>query len=347
MKTVRCYRVSLFSTALACFLAVSLAVPVTALAQSRSEESASTTTNYTGAATITYTGKWHMTEITRNWSGGTAAVSIWGPSGSPSPSDPGVPRAQATLAFTGTGVKWIGARGPTGIANVYLDGNFVEEVDTFANNPPEHPEQLQAVLFAVSGLADGPHTLAIEVTGNKNPGSAGYYIVVDAFDIEGNPSGRIQETGPAAVTYFGTWILGDNFPGNGWSGGTGAYSYAEGAPGIVPASTPEGGGEGILRVTTRAVFTFNGTGVNWIGGRGPLGGVANVYVDGVFEGQVDTFAPLGETQVPLFISSVLPAGIHALAIEVTGTKSAASSCDPATAVPSCFIVIVDAFDVTP
>ncbi|MGH8638949.1 MAG: hypothetical protein ACREVD_01995 [Burkholderiales bacterium] len=86
MKTDRCHDGSWFSAVLVCFLAVGLAAPVVAHSQTRAEETAPATTNYTGAATITYIGKWHLTEITRGWSGGTAAVSVWGPGGSASPS---------------------------------------------------------------------------------------------------------------------------------------------------------------------------------------------------------------------------------------------------------------------
>lgn len=313
--------------ALTCFILTSGAMaPITTLAQTRVEETEATATHYTGTAFITYTGKWHLGEITRNWSGGTAAVSIWGPSGSPSPSDLNVPAARVTLSFTGTGVSWIGARGPQlGIANVFLDGVFLASVDTYSAQ-----EEIQAVLGTLNGFANGPHTLAIEVTGTKNPSSTDFGIVVDAFDIEGSPSGRIQETGEAAIAYFGIWILGDaTRPGA--SGGTFSYSYAENASGIVPASTPEGGIS--MRVTTRAVFTFRGTRVTWIGLKNSAAGVARIYLDGVFVDQVDTFAPVEETQAPLFTSNVLAAGIHTLAIEVTD--------------PSNRHIAVDAFDVTP
>jgi hypothetical protein len=319
-------------------LAVGLAAPVyVAHAQSRSEETASTATNFTGTATLTYTGKWHQTEVVRNWSGGTAATSIWGPAGSASPSDPNVPAAEVTLSFNGTGVNWIGARGPqTGIARVFVDGDPLGvEVDTYA---PQ--EEIQAVVGTLSGLAPGPHTLRIRVAGTKNPSSTGFVIVVDAFDIEGAGGGRIQETGPAATLYYGNWIQGDDTR-QPLTSGTFAYSYAEPTVGISPAVPP---GQG---VTTRAVFTFRGTRVTWIGSKQPQGGIANVYVDGRFVAEVDTFAPSEQHQVPLFTSAPLPTGIHTLAIEVTGTKSAASTCAPATAVPSCFGVVVDAFDVTP
>src|SRR6185503_7849357 len=51
------------------------------------------------------------------WSGGSASLGF-------------VAAARATLSFTGTGVSWIGFRGPqAGIANVYLDSALVATVD--------------------------------------------------------------------------------------------------------------------------------------------------------------------------------------------------------------------------
>src|SRR5207302_2459354 len=56
---------------------------------------------------ITYTGDWRPADP-RDWSGGTAVVAE-------------TAGAQATFAFTGTSVNWIGFRGPqTGIARVFL-----------------------------------------------------------------------------------------------------------------------------------------------------------------------------------------------------------------------------------
>jgi len=91
-----------------------------------------------------------------------------------------VPGDQATFAFTGTSVSWIGYRGPqTGIARVILDGNVVaDSLDTYA--PTDVP---QKTVFTLPGLAATSHTLTIEVTGSKNPASLGLSIVVDAFDV--------------------------------------------------------------------------------------------------------------------------------------------------------------------
>jgi hypothetical protein len=88
--------------------------------------------------------------------------------------------ALATFTFTGTSVRFIGQRSiNTGIARVYLDGVLVATVDTVATLF----EEFQATVFSASGLTNTTHTLAIEVTGSRNPESTGNSIVVDAFDV--------------------------------------------------------------------------------------------------------------------------------------------------------------------
>jgi hypothetical protein len=85
--------------------------------------------------------------------------------------------ARATLTFTGTAVSWIGYRDQwSGIAQVYLDGVLQGTIDTYAASA-----QTQASVYTASGLIDGSHTLAIEVTGTHNAVSAGSWVWVDAF----------------------------------------------------------------------------------------------------------------------------------------------------------------------
>ena len=85
----------------------------------------------------------------------------------------------ATLAFIGTGVSWISYTAPfNGIAQVYIDGALNATVDTYA--PAEHA---QAVVYAISGLPAGPHTVTIKVTGTWNPSGCCAWIVLDAFDV--------------------------------------------------------------------------------------------------------------------------------------------------------------------
>jgi glycine cleavage system aminomethyltransferase T len=115
---------------------------------------------------MTYTAGWTQGDTNRAWSGGFAAFAT-------------TAGTEATFTFTGTSVRWIGLRGPqTGIARVFLDGALVAEVDTFAA-----AEEVRAVVFTATGLADASHTLTIEVTGLKNAAAENTFIVVDAFDV--------------------------------------------------------------------------------------------------------------------------------------------------------------------
>ncbi|MEO6436080.1 MAG: hypothetical protein ABIP55_10000, partial [Tepidisphaeraceae bacterium] len=69
-------------------------------------------------------------------------------------------------------------------------------------------------------------------------------------------------------------------------------------------------------------YRFNGTGVRWIGARYPSHGIAEVYLDGVLEREVDTYAARGAWQQTLFEKTDLPAGTHTLKIVVTDRANA-------------------------
>ena len=202
------------------------------------------------------------------------------------------PGSRATFAFTGTAVTWIGARGnQTGIARVFLDGSLAALVDTYAPT-----EQIQQAVFTAAGLANTSHTLTIEVTGQQNAASQSALIVVDAFEVT-SPGMQVQETDPA-IAYSSGWIQGNR--DKAYNEGTTAESTTPGA---------------------QATFTFNGTGVSWIGGRGPQTGIALVYLDGAFVAQIDTYAPTEAPQHTVFTTTGLAAGTHTLTIVVTGLKN--------------------------
>jgi hypothetical protein len=255
---------------------------------------------------VSYTGTGWAHGITNDrWSGGSASASV-------------TAGDQATFTFTGTGVRWLGARGAQhGIARVSLDGAFVTQVDSFqAPTDPNHQVQVQAELFKATGLANGTHTLTIQVTGQQNPASTGAIVVVDAFDVI-TPGTRHEDTDPA-ISYSGAWALGNiDHP---YSEGSGALSTAAG---------------------DQATFSFTGTSVSWIGWLGPQGGMARVFVDGALaNGNVDTFVPTPTegTQNVIFTASGLTPGAHTITILATGTGNPASTGTG---------VVVDAFDVTP
>ena len=218
------------------------------------------------------------------------------------------PGAQATFTFTGTAVSWIGARGTqTGIARVTLDG-VTTSVDTFSAT-----EQIQAAVFTATGLPETSHTLTIEVSGQMNPSSTSPLIVVDGFDVTTSGT-RHQDTDPA-ISY-----------GSGWIQDNRDKAYSEGA--TAESNT----------VGAQATITFNGTGIRWIGARGPQCGIARVLLDGnVVADAVDTYFQSEGPQHTDFSASGLAAGTHTLTIQVTGKNPISTDA----------WILIDAFDVIP
>src|SRR5499427_7376474 len=126
--------------------------------------------------------------------------------------------AQATFTFTGTSVCWIGGRSDeTGIAQVFLDGTLVAQVDTYSKT-----KEVQVPLFTAAGLANTSHTLMISVTGQRNAAATLAFILVDAFDVPAATISRLQETDPSVVFNGTGWLQGDT--SDAWSGGTTAGS---------------------------------------------------------------------------------------------------------------------------
>jgi hypothetical protein len=113
---------------------------------------------------ITYVGLWTHDNNARVWTEGVTATS-------------NQTGATATFHFNGTSVSWIGCEKGSagGTANVYLDDTFVKQVRLSQSYPIEG---YQMTVFREDGLANGPHTLKIEVANTD-----GSYVVVDAFDV--------------------------------------------------------------------------------------------------------------------------------------------------------------------
>jgi hypothetical protein len=87
--------------------------------------------------------------------------------------------SQAKLAFTGTGVSWIGYRDQwSGIAEVYLDGVLKGNIDTYSASALAH-----AAEYSISGLSDTTHSLTIVVTGQRDSQSSGDWVWVDSFIV--------------------------------------------------------------------------------------------------------------------------------------------------------------------
>jgi hypothetical protein len=147
--------------------------------------------------------------------------------------------------------------------------------------------------------------------------------VADAFEIVLSappppPPGtvtRVEETDPAVV-WGDNWIADSTY--GSWSGGSAKYNvYSVGT-------------------SPHAIFTFNGTGVSWIGYRGRYGGIVRVYLDGALTAQLDTYRPEEEIAVPVYTITGLAAGTHSLMVELTALKHPAALASE---------TAVDAFDV--
>lgn len=250
---------------------------------------------------VVYSGNWYANSGTADSGGHASLTNTRG--------------ARVTLTFTGTGVRWFGvADGWAGLATVYLDG-VMKIVDTYSVISKYHEP-----LFSASGLADGPHTLSIEVMHERGPGTDGSWVWIDGFEIEGGApirggitasAGRIEDNNPA-VAYSGRWYLKSD-PNQ--SGDTAVLAMDPG-----------------FRVT----LNFTGTGVSWIGYRDEWSGLARVYVDGQPQTMVDNYRSPAEARAVLYSIGGLPAGAHSLTIEVTGTRSASAKGS---------WIWVDAFDV--
>jgi Bacterial Ig domain len=221
------------------------------------------------------------------------------------------PGAQASLPFNGTSISWIGYRGPdAGIAQVFIDGALAGTVDLYFS-----VARVQPIVFTSAQLADGNHTLTIVATGTKNASSSGTLVVVDAIDVN-RPGTRFEETEPA-VSFAGSWVQGNL--NRAWSLGTIAETGVAGAT---------------------ASFTFTGTEVSWIGCRKLSTGIADVYLDGVFQTEIDTFQapPIEAYQHTIYKATGLANGSHTLTIVVTGRTNPAATNN---------VIVIDAFDVRP
>jgi hypothetical protein len=254
---------------------------------------------------IVYHGTWYTNGNPLNSGGSSALTNAIG--------------ATAVVNFTGTGITWIGALDPwAGMATVYLDGTL-NTVDTYGGSIAGSTLYQQA-LFKARGLANGPHTLSIEVTHRRDANGLGSWVWIDAFDIENGSgvtgaftagTGRTEQNSPA-LTYTGVWLPN--------------------------TSSAQSGGSAVLATNpgSRATISFKGTGITWIAYRDEWSGIARVYVDGVLTSTVDTYLSPFQAQAAAYVINGLVSGTHTLTIEATGTHSSGSSDS---------WIWVDAFDV--
>lgn len=114
--------------------------------------------------TIAYLGSWtYDTQCAGGYSGDSHYTSQQG--------------ASVAFVFKGTSVAWMGQRDKNyGLADVYLDGVFVETVDCYGQE-----NTYQQILFQKVGLTPGEHVLTIVCKGQKSAAAEDCVIDIDSF----------------------------------------------------------------------------------------------------------------------------------------------------------------------
>ena len=127
--------------------------------------------------------------------------------------------AGLVVNFNGTGITWIGKKGPHyGIAAYSIDGGTPRTVDNYNSSETD-----QKPIAAVSGLSSDAHVLSITLLDQKRSASVGYWQTIDGFDIEGSPLTPSQATSAgynsAELRFTGKWDGGWVKDGSDLSGG--------------------------------------------------------------------------------------------------------------------------------
>jgi hypothetical protein len=165
------------------------------------------------------------------------------------------------------------------------------------------------ILYTTPTLAFGTHMLTIQVTDARDTSAQSAWVWVDAFETNGTAGGS----------------SGGTTAGTGASGGTSTSSSPSFTRVEQTASniqytgnwftinnTVLSGGSAVESIETgnRGTFTFTGTTARWVGLKDPWSGIANVYVDDVFQAQIDTYSSTQEVQVIVYTTPTLTAGTH-------------------------------------
>lgn len=166
-------------------------------------------------------------------------------------------------------------------------------------------------------------TVAANVTSFPNtglPDGTVYYYRVRAYNVSGN-SGYSNESDACTgiLSGIGTYdgqSVNVAYTGSTWDDDPSSYANAYNSTLHYSKAAQD-----------KATFSFSGDNVTWVFAKAGHLGIANIKIDGVNRGNVDTYSPV--TLPTLWQTaktwSGLGAGNHTIEITVTGTKNAASS----------------------
>ena len=127
--------------------------------------------------------------------------------------------AGVVINFNGTGITWIGKKGPQyGIASYSLDGGPAKTIDNYSSTATN-----QSPVVTVSGLSSESHVLSITLLDQKNAASKGYWQTIDGFNLNGSPLATAQATvagyGSSDLKFTGKWTGGKVSDDSDLSGG--------------------------------------------------------------------------------------------------------------------------------
>jgi hypothetical protein len=184
--------------------------------------------------------------------------------------------AYASYTFTGTGISVISEKNSDeGNMEVYIDG-----ADKGSYSADSSTREAQQVIYSVSGLTPGSHTLKIVK-------DSGTYMLLDGLDVT-----RTINDNDAAVAYTGSWY-------DSADRGDGDYDND------VHATTANG---------DSVTVTFYGSAIKFLTEKYSDEGTIGVSLDGTSEGTVNADATTRSAQQVLYSVSGLTVGRHTLTL---------------------------------
>ena len=207
--------------------------------------------------------------------------------------------------FTGTGLTWIGKKGPQyGIASYSVDGGAPQTVDNYNSTAVSQNSNL-----TVSGLTSESHVLSISLLDRKNSASTGYWQTIDAFSVNGSPLTPSQGT-----------LAGYNSPDLVFTGKWGG--------GLVSDNSDLSGGHYWSNETNASIsWTFVGSLVEVFGRPDYEDGYMDVYIDGNSNAVASVNGHWGlidddSLNSYMLYAAKLPAGQHTIKLVVAGKHDA-------------------------
>ncbi len=226
-----------------------------------------------------------------------------------------------TTLYMHTGRDW-------GIASVYVDGKLHGEVSQYAPDPGE-------LFFAydVSGLKPANHVVEVRFEGKKASKARKRQINLDAFTVDGHPVPKPGDI-PLPIEPPDSGGGDPDLPDVGcFEEGSDKWTYVSPSETnwLTMFSSSASGGMALHGRTDEegamyAEFTFNGEGFAFLYHKGQFGGMADIYLDGVFVERLDMYnegnAWLDEAKYEMM---GLAPGVHTLRVVFTGQTNPLSS----------------------